>query len=304
MIASVTKEKVGVVTVLDEARHGLEDGDVVKFSEVQGMVELNEREMKVNVLGPYTFSIDDTSEFSDYEWGGVIVQVKQPKEISFRPLSESLVDLGEPLMTNFAKFCSPGLMHISYQTLHAWVEREGSSPRPWHGDDATNFVALAKEMFPEQITDENFVSQFSKLYSGELTIATVLGGIVTQEVMKASSGKLAAAAQASHKVTEYFPIRRSERKRKAEILKEEMEEIEARLLANDDSALGIDVAYIENKGRGIVPTRPFVKGEFVVEYAGDLMDIGMAKDLEAKYSLDTSKGCYMYYFKHKGKQYW
>ena len=50
--------------------------------------------------------------------------------------------------------------------------------------------------------------------------------------------------------------------------------------------------------------KDFSKGEFVVEYAGDLIDIGTAKDLEAKYSMDTSKGCYMYYFKHKGKQYW
>ena len=46
--------------------------------------------------------------------------------------------------------------------------------------------------------------------------------------------------------------------------------------------------------------RDFAKGEFVVEYAGDLIDIGTAKDLEANYSMDTSKGCYMYYFKHKG----
>lgn len=190
MIASVTKEKVGVVTALDEARHGLEDGDVVKFSEVQGMVELNEREVMVNVLGPYTFSIDDTSEFTDYERGGVIVQVKQPKEIAFKPLSESLVDMGEPVMTDFAKFCSPGLMHACYQTLHAWVEREGSSPRPWNVEDATNFLSLAKEMFPEQITDEDFVCQFAKLSSGEVNaMCAALGGIVAQEVMKATSGK-------------------------------------------------------------------------------------------------------------------
>jgi len=117
------------------------------------------------------------------------------------------------------------------------------------------------------------------------------------------AGKLAAAAQSSHKVTEYFPIRRSERKPKAELLKEQMEGIEARLLATDDKDLDIEVANIEFKGRGIVTSRPFTKGEFVVEYAGDLMDIGMAKELEAKYSMDTSKGCYMYYFKHKGKQY-
>ena len=79
---------------------------------------------------------------------------------------------------------------------------------------------------------------------------------------------------------------------------------------------------IENKGRGIKviwsllvsltlfsnascqAVKTFNKGDFVVEYAGDLIDIGTAKDLETKYSMDASKGCYMYYFKHKGKQYW
>merc|ERR1712227_950003 len=62
MIASITKEANAVVTTLDEARHGLEDGDVV------------------------TFSIGDTTGFSDYERGGVVLQVKQPKVVSFKPL--------------------------------------------------------------------------------------------------------------------------------------------------------------------------------------------------------------------------
>ena len=65
------------------------------------------------------------------------------------------------------------------------------------------------------------------------------------------AAKLAQAANTSHKVTEYFPIRRSERKPKAELLKEQMEGIEARLLANEDTNLGVEVAFIENKGRGI-----------------------------------------------------
>ena len=50
--------------------------------------------------------------------------------------------------------------------------------------------------------------------------------------------------------------------------------------------------------------KSFDKGDFVVEYAGDLIDIGTAKDLETMYSYDPSKGSYMYYFGHKGKQYW
>jgi len=190
MIASVTKDKEAVVTALDESRHGLEDGDVVKFSEVKGMVELNGREFKVKVLGPYTFSIDDTTSFSDYERGGVILQVKQPKEINFRPLSSALTNMGEPVMTDFAKFSSPGLMHLCYQTLHSWVGRNSNMPRPWSREDADKFLSLAKELFADEVTDEEFVRQFSMISAGELSpMCAALGGIVAQEVMKASSGK-------------------------------------------------------------------------------------------------------------------
>lgn len=55
MIASITKDKQGVVTCLDETRHGLEDGDYVTFSEVQGMTEINNsapREIKVGLYTP------------------------------------------------------------------------------------------------------------------------------------------------------------------------------------------------------------------------------------------------------------
>lgn len=41
MVAAVSKDTDGVVACLEEHRHGLEDGDFVTFSEVQGMTELN-----------------------------------------------------------------------------------------------------------------------------------------------------------------------------------------------------------------------------------------------------------------------
>lgn len=54
MIASITKDQQGVVTCLEETRHGFESGDFVTFSEVQGMTELNHCEPRqVNVLGSY-----------------------------------------------------------------------------------------------------------------------------------------------------------------------------------------------------------------------------------------------------------
>lgn len=50
--SSFNQDNPGVVTCLDEARHGFESGDFVSFSEVQGMVELNgSQPMEIKVLG-------------------------------------------------------------------------------------------------------------------------------------------------------------------------------------------------------------------------------------------------------------
>lgn len=83
LISGITREKAGVVACIEDHRHGLEDGDVVRFSEVKGMTEINGKEFKVKVTGPCQFSIGDTTVFSDYLTGGLVTQVKQPKIINF-----------------------------------------------------------------------------------------------------------------------------------------------------------------------------------------------------------------------------
>lgn len=84
LLTRILQDQEGLVTCLDETRHGLEDGDFVTFTEVQGMEELNGcKPRKVNVKGPYTFTIGDTSGLSDYVSGGTFTQVKMPKIIEF-----------------------------------------------------------------------------------------------------------------------------------------------------------------------------------------------------------------------------
>ena len=189
MIASITKEANAVVTTLDEARHGLEDGDVVTFNEVHGMTDINAKEFPVKVLGPYTFSIGDTTAFGDYERGGVVTQVKQPKVVSFKPLPLAMKEM-EPVLTDFGKFMTPNLLHVCYQTLHAWTSSHPAPPRPWAQADAAEFLALAKQNHGEEVSDEDFVLQFAKICAGDLNpMCAAIGGIVAQEVMKACSGK-------------------------------------------------------------------------------------------------------------------
>lgn len=194
MIMSVTKEQNGTVTCLDENRHGFEDGDYITFSEIQGMTELNGcQPIKISVTGPYTFSIGDTTNFSDYIRGGIATQVKQKKIMSFKPLSDAL-KAPEFLIVDFAKMDYPQQVHIAFQTLDEFKKRRGSLPRSWDTEDATLFVEIAEEIRRRDLIeidlDKGLLEKFSYLSRGDLSpMASSIGGIVAQEVMKACTGK-------------------------------------------------------------------------------------------------------------------
>ncbi|XP_063610361.1 N-lysine methyltransferase KMT5A-A-like [Penaeus indicus] len=105
----------------------------------------------------------------------------------------------------------------------------------------------------------------------------------------------------STQMTEYFPIRRSERKPKTTLLQERQKAIEERIISGSEE--GLTVKHFGAKGRGVITTRKFAKGEFVVEYIGDLIDMQEAKEREKIYAQDASKGCYNYYFTFQNQQY-
>ncbi|XP_026210002.1 N-lysine methyltransferase KMT5A-A isoform X2 [Anabas testudineus] len=105
----------------------------------------------------------------------------------------------------------------------------------------------------------------------------------------------------NRKVTDYFPIRRSSRKSKTE-LKYEQKKLIDDLITNGIEK-GMEVQHIEGKGRAVFATRCFQKGEYVVEYHGDLLQITDAKKREAEYAQNPATGCYMYYFQYLCKTY-
>ncbi|XP_026542793.1 N-lysine methyltransferase KMT5A isoform X1 [Notechis scutatus] len=103
----------------------------------------------------------------------------------------------------------------------------------------------------------------------------------------------------NRKVTDYYPVRRSSRKNKKELQTEEKKRIDELIKSGKEDGMKID--FIDGKGRGVIATRHFNRGEFVVEYHGDLIEIMDAKKREAAYAQDPSTGCYMYYFQYLSK---
>lgn len=188
MIVSVSKDTDGLVTCLDETRHGLEDGDFVTFAEVQGMTELNGCEpRRISVKGPYTFTIGDTSQLESYKAGGIFTQVKMPKLIAFRPLQETLTS-PEFFITDFAKFDRAPTLHAGFQALSKYRLQYGCPPRPRNAEDAAVVTSMAKAISTE--IDEKVITELSYQASGDLSpMAAVIGGFVAQEVLKACSAK-------------------------------------------------------------------------------------------------------------------
>uniref|UniRef100_A0AAR2KL38 E1 ubiquitin-activating enzyme n=1 Tax=Pygocentrus nattereri TaxID=42514 RepID=A0AAR2KL38_PYGNA len=179
MISMITKDSAGVVTCLDEARHGFETGDYVTFTEVQGMTDLNGcQPIEIKVLGPYTFSICDTTSFSDYVRGGIVTQVKMPKKVAFvSPIDFSI------LQTHAAVLL----------TDSAWSSSVLSVPQ----SDADELVALAGEVnavqsgsAKQESLDQALLKKLSYLAAGDLApVNAFIGGLAAQEVMKACTGK-------------------------------------------------------------------------------------------------------------------
>ncbi|KAL8916502.1 MAG: hypothetical protein Q9208_008480 [Pyrenodesmia sp. 3 TL-2023] len=192
IVAAIDSE--GLVSALDETRHGLDDGDYVTFSEVQGMTALNgSAPRKITVKGPYTFSIGDVSGLGEYKRGGLYTQVKMPKVVDFEPLSKQL-EKPNILESDFAKFDRPQQLHLGFQALHNFKEKHGRMPRAHNDEDATQVFQITQDLAGKTQDkvelDEKLIHELSYQAQGDLSpMAAFFGGLAAQEVLKSVSGK-------------------------------------------------------------------------------------------------------------------
>ncbi|XP_043697731.1 ubiquitin-activating enzyme E1 1-like isoform X2 [Telopea speciosissima] len=198
IIASISNDNPALVSCVDDERLEFQDGDLVVFSEVKGMTELNDgKPRKVKNARPYSFALeDDTSYYAAYEKGGIVTQVKQPKVLNFKTLREALKDPGDFLLSDFSKFDRPPLLHLAFQALDKFICEVGRFPVAGIEEDAQKLISLAVNINQglgdgklDEI-DQKLMRQFAFGARAVLNpMAAMFGGIVGQEVVKACSGK-------------------------------------------------------------------------------------------------------------------
>ncbi|MBA0825342.1 hypothetical protein Goarm_021940 [Gossypium armourianum] len=198
IIASISNDNPALVSCVDDERLEFQDGDLVVFSEVHGMTELNDgKPRKIKSARPYSFTLEeDTTAFGTYVKGGIVTQVKQPKMLNFKPLREALKEPGDFLLSDFAKFDRPLLLHIAFQALDKFISDFGRFPVAGSEEDAQKLASIAaniNECLGEgKVEDINpkLLRQFAFGAKAVLNpMAAMFGGIVGQEVVKACSGK-------------------------------------------------------------------------------------------------------------------
>ncbi|XP_045386162.1 ubiquitin-like modifier-activating enzyme 7 isoform X3 [Lemur catta] len=199
-IQHISQGSPGILTLRREASaHCFCDEDLVTFSGIEGMVELNgcaPRPIRVREDG--SLEIGDTTTFSPYLRGGAITEVKRPRTVRHEPLDTALLQprvVAQSPQEVYRAYC----LHQAFRALHKFQHLNGQLPQPWDVVDAETVVGLARDLEPmkgteeeplEEPLDEVLVRTVALSSAGVLSpMATMLGAVAAQEVLKAISRK-------------------------------------------------------------------------------------------------------------------
>uniref|UniRef100_UPI0037E7A066 ubiquitin-like modifier-activating enzyme 6 n=1 Tax=Semicossyphus pulcher TaxID=241346 RepID=UPI0037E7A066 len=198
-IQTITQDNPGVVSCMDNQPHGLQTGQSVVFREVNGMVELNGNARQVSVLSPHSFAIGDTSQLQPYAHGGFFVLVKIPKTFRFETLETQLCD-PQVLTPDFSKPEAPLQIHAAMLALDSFQEQHSRLPNIGCLQDAEVLLKLTQEVNAtlrnKASVNTELVRCLSRTARGILPpLAAAVGGLASQEVLKAITGKFAPLQQ-------------------------------------------------------------------------------------------------------------
>eukprot|EP00074_Homo_sapiens_P075149 XP_011532373.1 ubiquitin-like modifier-activating enzyme 7 isoform X4 [Homo sapiens] len=199
-IQHISQGSPGILTLRKGANtHYFRDGDLVTFSGIEGMVELNDCDPRsIHVREDGSLEIGDTTTFSRYLRGGAITEVKRPKTVRHKSLDTALLQ-PHVVAQSSQEVHHAHCLHQAFCALHKFQHLHGRPPQPWDPVDAETVVGLARDLEPlkrteeeplEEPLDEALVRTVALSSAGVLSpMVAMLGAVAAQEVLKAISRK-------------------------------------------------------------------------------------------------------------------
>ena len=208
-IKSISNANPGIVNLVHPLGSlDLKSNDFVIFKEIQGMTELNNcQPIKIKKIDNYSIQICDTTEFSNYTSGGVIMKAKMPltmKFDSFKTKIEEPYDDNNEIPQIIDETSSNEIIHTGILALYSFYNKYNHLPEINNENHAKELIIISNKIFNDKekngefwvqnIRDEN--ADFDKLFNKTIKnlslwsrvqispIASFLGGIIAHEIIK------------------------------------------------------------------------------------------------------------------------
>ncbi|KAL4510464.1 hypothetical protein ABPG72_004618 [Tetrahymena utriculariae] len=193
MISSISKSNPGVVNLVNQHKHNFQTGDFIRITEVDGMHQVNGQEPRpVKVIDDYSFSIEDTTYYAQYQKGGFAELVKVPHKIKFNSL-DSLINGTKPQILN-SKYKNIKLLHMFWKCLIQYKTKYDKLPEIFNKEAYEQIAQIAQEINEQnkekspEFYIENIDQSQLKLLTKYCTVQIAplcigWAGLVTKEIL-------------------------------------------------------------------------------------------------------------------------
>lgn len=178
------------------------EGKYVKFREIKGLEELNNKIKKVRYVSPESFEIDDelNLETEKYVNGGIVEEIELEEKIEYKSLENSFEKpYEEEILERFdkGKINNEEQLHLSILSIHEYFIKNKCLPEINNLNQANIIIDISKNIFNNlknknyewieiiEKIDEEFIKKVSKWSRCQISpICSFIGGIASQEILK------------------------------------------------------------------------------------------------------------------------
>ena len=202
-ISSITqnkREKKLLFSVKKDENDGIDNEKFVRFKEIEGMEELNKLEpTQIYKENEFIYFINYNQDLSDYIRGGIIEEVKIPKQMNYISYKEYMKNPKKICELDYSKNNINCLLHCLILSIQKFFDIYKSLPDINNEKQAEEIVIFSKEFYfsfknegnilfkNSNIFDYIFIKTLALFSKIQLpTDSSFLGGVLSQEILKFS----------------------------------------------------------------------------------------------------------------------